>query len=33
MKLATRYLGLTLESPLIVGSSSLTDDIADARRL
>ena len=33
MKLATRYLGLKLAHPLVVGSSSLTDDVADARRL
>jgi dihydroorotate dehydrogenase (fumarate) len=33
MKLATRYLGLKLPHPLIVGSSTLTDDVADARRL
>jgi dihydroorotate dehydrogenase (fumarate) len=33
MKLATRYLGLKLPHPLIVGSSALTNDIADTRRL
>jgi dihydroorotate dehydrogenase (fumarate) len=33
MKLATRYLGLKLPHPLIVGSSSLANDVADARRL
>jgi dihydroorotate dehydrogenase (fumarate) len=33
MKLATRYLGLKLPHPLIVGSSALTNDVADARRL
>jgi dihydroorotate dehydrogenase (fumarate) len=33
MKLVTRYLGLKLSSPLIVGSSSLADDAAGARQL
>jgi dihydroorotate dehydrogenase (fumarate) len=33
MNLATRYLGLKLPHPLIVGASSLTNDVADARRL
>jgi dihydroorotate dehydrogenase (fumarate) len=31
MKLATRYLGLKLSSPLVVGSSSLSNDVAAAR--
>jgi len=33
MSLATRYLGIALPHPLIVGSSPLTDDIDDVRRL
>jgi dihydroorotate dehydrogenase (fumarate) len=32
MKLATRYLGLKLSSPLVVGSSSLSNDVGAARR-
>jgi len=33
MKLATRYLGLKLAHPLVVGSSPLTNDIGGARKL
>ena len=33
MSLETKYLGITLRNPLIVGSSSLTDDVATVREL
>ena len=33
MELATRYLGLELESPLVVGASPATADLDEARRL
>jgi dihydroorotate dehydrogenase (fumarate) len=33
MSLATRYLGLTLPHPLVVGSGPLTDDLGAVRRL
>ena len=33
MPLATRYLGLYLRSPFIVGSSPLCDDLGIARQL
>jgi dihydroorotate dehydrogenase (fumarate) len=33
MSLATRYLGLSLPHPLVVGSGPLTDDLGGARRL
>ena len=33
MDLATGYLGLRLDSPLVVGASPLADDLDDVRRL
>ena len=33
MNFATRYLGLSLRSPFVVGASPLCDDVDTARRL
>src|SRR5438876_895675 len=33
MDLSTRYLGLTLPHPIVVGASPLSDDLDDVRRL